>query len=1212
MTCEHCRQQLLPYLYDLLEPRERELADAHVEACPDCRAALLLAREQQGLLAEAVKADQSDIVFKAPAKAVPSALAPTVAMQAPPRRSYLLNRWTLAASILLVFFGGSAIAGWNLWRGHVREVELAQLKLTNIKQDIANTNSKIDGKKGENKKEIEAIQKEIDNLLNVWKEKSRSNNKEIQGAQVLFKGPQVAQAGARNRYEVEIVRNFEVAPPGVAQPKDKQGPPPQPQPRGEPPSVQVRAINQRTQKPVFEQQLQLQPNNRATFDLPPKLRDVEPGDDIAFEILMEAADGRMIKLTDNLKVAVPEYLTHLTTDRPLYRPGETVRFRSLTLDRFSFKPAEEKFHLRYRIVGPNNVEVYKQEVAAIVAGPNKEPIQGPMGEALQGVGAGEFALPEDLPLGQYTLHVGEVNDRFTEEKRTFLVNRWHAPRFQKELKFQRDTYNPRDQVKMNARVVPIKGAPAGGAINVTARLIVSGDPVWSERFPVDREGRVAFECELPKQLPKGTATIILECDDGVGPTEKLAREVPILVRNIQVDFYPEGGDLIADVQNRVYFQARTLADYPADIAGKIVSDKGDIVAHVQTESDDKEPGINQGMGVFSFVPENGRRYRLVVDAPAGIERTIALPAVKTGGVIMTTPQLVAENEIQVELMSVKERRALLVGAYCRGRLLAHQVVRAGAWQPVNVTLRPNVDAAGVYRITVFEMTGTPEEIVFNPVAERLVYRKSSARLDVMVTTDRPQYPPGAPVLLKLEALNEKKVRVPALAMVAVVDANVLKRADEKTARGMPTHFLLTNEVKSPEELENADVFLSDHPKAALALDLLLGTQGWRRFAEQNPQRFLERQNQQEARNPNFLANSVQVTQLVESDQKQIEQLDQRFVKSWMGIQKKLAATEMEEAGPAELYETLAAQQARLAHVEDEAARTAERAREMRVFLVQFGLGAAVLALLAIGFTLVRAGLRRLADGTGQPRRWLTAGLGLLAALFLISAIGVFALMGEKLFDDARRDDGGIKLGVNMGRNDWEGNAVQAPRADDLILAEPAEPDAAERPSPGDAKKAPVNIGPVNKFNVNAANFNAANNLQPPANLAGQNDEGNPNFNVADPQGEERRLRQQGQYQALLLKQVGRRVQMPAVNDPSVVRVYAHRRAPRVGAAPADHTATIYWHPVLVMPDGKAEVKFDLTDAGRFQVLIHSHTFDGRLGTNRADIPVVNKRSDPAK
>jgi hypothetical protein len=332
----------------------------------------------------------------------------------------------------------------------------------------------------------------------------------------------------------------------------------------------------------------------------------------------------------------------------------------------------------------------------------------------------------------------------------------------------------------------------------------------------------------------------------------------------------------------------------------------------------------------------------------------------------------------------------------------------------------------------------------------------------------------------------------------------------------------------------------------------------------------------------------------------------------MGIQKKLAATEMEEAGPAELYETLAAQQARLAHVEDEAARTAERAREMRVFLVQFGLGAAVLALLAIGFTLVRAGLRRLADGTGQPRRWLTAGLGLLAALFLISAIGVFALMGEKLFDDARRDDGGIKLGVNMGRNDWEGNAVQAPRADDLILAEPAEPDAAERPSPGDAKKAPVNIGPVNKFNVNAANFNAANNLQPPANLAGQNDEGNPNFNVADPQGEERRLRQQGQYQALLLKQVGRRVQMPAVNDPSVVRVYAHRRAPRVGAAPADHTATIYWHPVLVMPDGKAEVKFDLTDAGRFQVLIHSHTFDGRLGTNRADIPVVNKRSDPAK
>src|SRR5712692_3342310 len=54
---------------------------------------------------------------------------------------------------------------------------------------------------------------------------------------------------------------------------------------------------------------------------------------------------------------------------------------------------------------------------------------------------------------------------------------------------------------------------------------------------------------------------------------------------------------------------------------------------------------------------------------------------------------------------------------------------------------------------------------------------------------------------------------------------------------MPTHYYLTTEVRRPEDLEYADVLLGAHPKAAAALDLLLGTQGWRRFAEQNPQKF---------------------------------------------------------------------------------------------------------------------------------------------------------------------------------------------------------------------------------------------------------------------------------------------------------------------------------------------------------------------------------------
>jgi hypothetical protein len=67
--------------------------------------------------------------------------------------------------------------------------------------------------------------------------------------------------------------------------------------------------------------------------------------------------------------------------------------------------------------------------------------------------------------------------------------------------------------------------------------------------------------------------------------------------------------------------------------------------------------------------------------------------------------------------------------------------------------------------------------------------------------------------------------------------------------------------------------------------------------------------------------------------------------------------------------------------------------------------------------------------------------------------------------------------------------------------------------------------------------------------------------------------------------------------PTVVREYAHEH--REGETPelrADFAETLYWHPVLVLPGGKAQVSFDLCDSvTTFQVAAFAHTLDGRLG-----------------
>ncbi|HSQ58572.1 MAG TPA: alpha-2-macroglobulin family protein, partial [Gemmata sp.] len=72
---------------------------------------------------------------------------------------------------------------------------------------------------------------------------------------------------------------------------------------------------------------------------------------------------------------------------------------------------------------------------------------------------------------------------------------------------------------------------------------------------------------------------------------------------------------------------------------------------------------------------------------------------------------------------------------------------------------------------------------------------------------------------------------------------------------------------------------------------------------------------------------------------------------------------------------------------------------------------------------------------------------------------------------------------------------------------------------------------------------------------------------------------------------------PASLASFVVREYAHQRDPLLGDVRADFTETVFWHPVLVLPDtGKAAIEFQLSDdIARYQVLVAGHTTDGRIG-----------------
>jgi len=520
-------------------------------------------------------------------------------------------------------------------------------------------------------------------------------------------------------------------------------------------------------------------------------------------------DDKAEEVDTRLAVDPVRYATHLVLDKPLYQPGETIYYRSLTLSRFALA-ADRDVKIHFEILDPSG---------AVVPDSQSE------GMTQRGVGNGAFAIPEQLAGGQYQFVARSLDGSFPEERKTFFVRRYRLPRLKKELEFARDSYAPGGTVVADFLAERAEGGPAAGAkLQITAT--VDDQNVFDQAVQAGDNGSYQIKFKLPEKIQRGDGQLAVVVDDG-GTRETIAKTIPINLGKVEVKFYPEGGDLVPDLENRVYFTSRNPLGKPAHVRGMIVDEQGEELASAET--------AHEGMGSFTFTPRLGKSYRLRIESPAGVKDEPRLPEVARGQkVVLNSGSGVFAPDAPLEfgLRASKEGIPLVVSAWCRGVQVGHEWLvtslqdekgNSTEFNPVAIPLADSV--GGVIRLTVHDYSVHPPR----PVAERLVYRRPGRRLVVNVG-EMPQYAPGQPVELSLAVADENGQAVPATLGLAVTDDALLSLAEDHSP-SMSAHFLLTTEVEKPEDLENANFYLGDGPEAAAALDLLLGTQGWRRFVE---------------------------------------------------------------------------------------------------------------------------------------------------------------------------------------------------------------------------------------------------------------------------------------------------------------------------------------------------------------------------------------------
>lgn len=1000
-TCDHCRDQMWDDLFGLLEPSQSEELRCHILGCSDCRAEMEVVRAEHRLVAAAARLEVEIPPFMISAVEAAELVADSPRPKfAPPGRPFRVMPWLAAAAALLMI---GLPAGFY---------QYGRLRYQTAWRDAENRLSAIVKEREELQSQAKA---EREDMVRI----ALANHPRVQAV-----GPAAYQVGAVSSYHVWV--------------SDVEG-------RAVDVPITARLLEDR--KPILLDSKSTADKGRWLVDLPATLP-LTPENTPYLELLpqgqKDAAPSRV-----PLRVLEPAYRTQLAVDRPVYQAGDTIHFRSLTLERFGLKIPGREFTAIYTLT-----DVQGQELQTVRGLTRKD-----------GLGGGEFGVSPNWPAGEYRLTVREAQNRF---------------------------------------------------------------PPATCRFPV---GPIAPDLG------------------------KAAQD-----QRLDVEFFPEGGDLVAEVDNHVYFRVRSSLNQPADLQGAIVDSQGHEIVAVSTVGQKRQTSQTAGLGMFTLRPRDGEGYRLEVASPQGVAIHAPFPPARTTSVGLSLPNAVGgPNEpFRAIIKHTGPQRNLVVGLFCQGRLVAQELV-AAASGATEVRLTPTLPCSGVFRVTVFE----ERQGQLWPLAERLAYRRPEKQLVLSVRGDKDVYDPGETVRLNLRSLNEQGKPEPAWLLVSVVNQAAWPRDTNSVASSLPAYFHLISELPQPEELERANILLRDSPEAATALDLFLGTQGWRRFQDDKADTTFVMAAAGRTRRAQDLAIPaiVQLDNRAETERRFATALSERFA-DW---QEKLTRRDHELASKG-------AEQLRIART---AVQQFDAYEQRAGGLIQRALGLGGVTLFAVGCLLLGTVLSRVIRGLGTNRSYLA---GAFAALSLCALIlwGQAASWGE-----ARKSTNLAKI---------TGFAAEIEKRFDVAALS----------LPANQKPAPSQAFSKGTESLSREAFEA---------LSGKSNTGIAQQGQSARSVPTNRPPWIGILRAVPSSQPGA-APNPVQNVPLPVlrlRVYSYDPS-REPAWSRATPSTIFWQPILFTRDGIADVSFTLpAGAATYRILAAGHNAVGRLGAVQGTLECRLKR-----
>ncbi|RFZ85441.1 carboxypeptidase regulatory-like domain-containing protein [Mucilaginibacter terrenus] len=494
---------------------------------------------------------------------------------------------------------------------------------------------------------------------------------------------------------------------------------------------------------------------------------------------------------------------YLHLDKPYYAAGDTIWFKAyVTMDN----------HLPTQISNVVYVDIAngQDSISRLL----KLPI-------VNGVASGSLPLlPADFRQGNYHLRAYTAYMRNYEPEYFFNKNVVIGNAVQNEVATNasfKSTVNG-GATKVNAAITyKEQSNTLLSNKKVTWTVVSNGEEISKGKGTTDANGILTAEFTgSAGPIKNGTLVTVID----MGNRKAVTSSFPLknFVGGNDIQFFPEGGELITGVRSKVAFKAINNNGTGTDVKGDVTDNTGTVVATITS--------AHLGMGFFAFTPEEGKTYKANVTYTDGNKGSYDMPRIRTSGINLSAYNNDPENlTIKISANSTyfqaNQGKVYYIIAQSGGAVFfAAQTSLTSAIY--SAAIPKSKFPTGLVQLTLLTDHGVA-------LSERVVFMQHNDALNLSLTSAAKSYTTRQKVRLAVSAKN-KTLPVAGNFSISVIDETKVP-FDESSETTILTSLLLTSDLKG--YIEKPNYYFGKDAAAADNLDILMLTQGYRRISYRN-------------------------------------------------------------------------------------------------------------------------------------------------------------------------------------------------------------------------------------------------------------------------------------------------------------------------------------------------------------------------------------------